>query len=193
MKDTWDKTITVDKKPIPKKRIREYYRRLWKKDPAFRNSLKKNGLFVRAIYNGKPTIVRKGVKVKDWDDVEGLIKDHAVEFHLPAKKFNCRSYVDIDMPPRYAKQRSKIAHSIVDKLKRRNINVKTVVNSPSGLHILSNTDKGKMKAALKDIATEDRRLAVAKSSRTKITLDVNEPNGAVPGSLSYKGKPYRKW
>jgi hypothetical protein len=97
------------------------------------------------------------------------------------------------MPSRYVPKKSQISHSIVNKLKRRKINVKTVVDSPSGLHILSNTSKGKMREALKEIAAEDKRLAVAKSSSTKITLDVNEPNGAVPGSLSYKGKPYRRW
>jgi hypothetical protein len=74
--DTWDKKIKVNKQNVPKKRVREYYRKLWNKDPSFRNNLKKNGLFVRAIYNGKPTVVRHGIKVKDWGDVEELIRDH---------------------------------------------------------------------------------------------------------------------
>lgn len=193
MDDTWDKTIRIGNKRVKKKDIRSYYKRLWERDPTFRKNLRKNGLFVRAVYNGRPTIVRKGIKVKDWDDVEDLIKNHTVEFHLPTKKYSYPSYIDIDMPPKYIPKKSQIARSIIGKLKRKNVNVALVVDSPSGVHIFSKTKKARLRKALEEIEADDKRFAVTKTSKNKIALDPAEPNAAVPGSLSCRGKPYRKW
>ena len=191
--DTWNKKIVIGGKKVPKWKIRDYYKRLWSRDPAFRAHLRKKGLFIRADYKGKPTIVRKGIRVKDWDDVEELIKDHAIEFHLPSKQYDYPSYVDVDMPPRFAKTRKQLGKSLVNRLKKKGVKVSLVTDSPSGVHIFSKTRKAKLKPALKEIAKEDKRFVVGKSSKTKIVLDCNEPNGAVPGSLSYRGKPYRTW
>jgi hypothetical protein len=193
MKDTWNKKVKVNNQAVPKKRVRDYYKRLWNKDPNFRENLRKKGLFIRAMYNGKPTIVRKGIKIQDWADLEKLIRDHAVEVHLPVKQYDYVSYIDVDMPPRYVKNRKQLGKSLVNRLKKKGVKVALVTDSPSGVHIFSNTKKAELKNALKEIASEDKRFAVTRSSKTKIALDPTEPNTAVPGSLSCKGKPYWKW
>jgi len=193
MEDTWKKKIVIGGKKVPKWKIRNYYKRLWSRDPAFRANLRKKGLFVRADYKGKPTIVRKGIRVRNWNDLEALVKDHAIELHLPAKQYDYPSYVDVDMPPRYAKTRKQLGKSLVNRLKKKGVKISLVTDSPSGIHIFSKTRKAKLKPALKEIAAEDKRFIVGKSSRTRIVLDENEPNCAVPSSLSYKGKPYKKW
>jgi hypothetical protein len=189
--DTWDKKITVGTKKVKKSKIRDYYHQLWNKDPRFRAHIKKKGLFVRAMYKGKPTIVRKGIKVKDWEDLESLIKDHAVEFH--ASKTEYPSYLDVDLPTNLISKRKSIARSLIRKLKKKKVNISMVTDSPSGFHIFSKTSKQKLNKALKDIEAKDKKILIGKSSSTKIVIDANQPNHAIPQSLSVRGKPYKKW
>jgi hypothetical protein len=191
--DTWNKRVRVNGKRVKKKAVRDYYKKLWNKDKGFRDNLRKRQLFIRADYDGKQTIVRNGVKIREWNDLETLIKNHSVEFHLPVSQYNYNSYVDIDMPPRYVPRKRAITKSLMGRLKRKGVNIALVVDSPSGAHIFSNTKRQKVKEVLKEIAAEDARFAVKKTSKTKIVLDPAEPNAAVPGSLSCRGRPYRKW
>lgn len=191
--NTWDKKVKVNKKMIPKRTVLAYYRKLWSESPTFRSLLKKNGSFIRATYDGKTIIKRRGVKFNNFEDLEEAVKEHAVEFHIPAKKTKYASYLDIDLPPRYQPNRKAISRSIINKLKNKRINVSLITDAPSGIHVFSNTSKSKLMKALHEIESEDSRLIVGKSSKTKIVMDPNEPNVAIPGSLSYKGSPYRKW
>jgi len=191
MKDTWNKKVKVNNQAVPKKRVRDYYKRLWNKDPSFRENLRKKGLFVRAMYNGKPTIVRKGIRVKNWEDLESLIRDHAVEFH--ASKTGYPSYLDVDLPVHLIPKRKSIARSLISKLKKKKVYISMVTDSPSGVHIFSKTPKQKLNKALKDIEAKDKQILIGKSSSTKIVIDSNQPNHAIPQSLSIRGKPYKKW
>ena len=193
VKSTWDKKVKVNNTMVPKKKVLAYYKRLWAESPGFRSMLRTKGAFIRATYDGKTVIKRKKIRFEEWKDVEAAVKEHAVEFHIPANKTKFASYVDVDMPPPYVPKKQPIARSLINKLRRRNINVSMVTDAPSGIHIFSKTPKHKLIKALKDIEANDKRILIGKSSRTKIVIDPNEPNVAIPGSLSYKGKPYRKW
>ena len=193
MVDTWNKKVKVNKQMVPKKKVLSYYRKLWNKSPGFRSLLKKKGAFIRATYDGKVIIKRRKIKFNNWDDVEEAIKEHSVEFHIPVNKLKYKSYIDIDMPKKYGSDKQRIARSIVSRLKKHKTNIAMVVDSPHGIHIFSNTSKQKLVKSLNEVASEDKRLMVGKSSSSKITLDPHEPNTAIPESLSYKGTPYRKW
>jgi hypothetical protein len=190
--DTWNKKVKVNKKMIPKKTVLAYYRKLWAESPGFRSLLKKKGAFIRATYDGKTVIKRRKIKFNNWGDVEEAIKEHAVEFHIPVNKLKYKSYVDIDMPKKYQPDKHRIARSIVNKLKKRKINISLVTDAPSGVHVFSKTNKSKLMKALNEVANEDKRLLIGKSSETKVIMDPNEPNAAIPGSLSYKGTPYKR-
>ena len=178
---------------VQKKSVLEYYRNLWNESPTFRTLLKKKGAFIRATYDGKVVIKRRGIKFNNIEDLENAVREHAVEFHIPAKETKYASYLDIDLPPRYQSNKKSVSRSLVDKLKKKNVNVSLVTDAPSGIHVFSKTPKQKLMKALHEIEAGDKRLLVGKSSKTKIVIDPNEPNVAIPGSLSYKGKPYRKW
>ena len=86
-----------------------------------------------------------------------------------------------------------ISRSIIKKLKTKRVNISLVTDAPSGIHVFSNTPKSKLMKALHEMETEDKRLIVGKSSKTKIVIDPNESNVAIPNSLSYKGIAYRTW
>jgi hypothetical protein len=191
--NTWDKNVRVNKKNIPKKRVLNYYRKLWRESRLFRDTLRKKGAFVRATYGNKTIIKRKGVKVNNIEDLEKLIKEHAVEFHVPTSKIKYRSYLDIDLPKRMEPKRKKLSRSIVNNLKECGINISLVTDSPSGAHVFSNTPKNDLINALKKISKENKNIHIGRSSKTKIVLDPYEPNVAIPGSLSCKGKPYMRW
>lgn len=191
--NTWDKKVKVNKKMIPKRNVLAYYRKLWNESPIFRSLLRKNGSFIRATYDGKTIIKRRGVRFYNFNDLEEAVKEHAVEFHIPTNKTKYASYLDIDVPPKFQPNRKKIAISIVNKLKNKHVNVSLVTDAPSGAHVFSTTPKAKLMKALHEIEAEDKRLIVGKSSKTKIVMDPNEPNVSIPGSLSHKGKPYRMW
>jgi hypothetical protein len=193
-KDTWEKTVKVNNKRIPKKKVLAYYRDLWRSSPMFRNYLRKKGAFIRATYNGKTVVKRRAIVFRNWADVERAVKEHAVEFHIPVKSLRFASYLDVDLPPPLVKDRKRISRSILKKLRTQNVNISMITDAPSGVHILSSTPKKKMVAAVKEIEARDpKRYKVGKSSPSKIVLDPNEPNVAVPGSLSYKGAPYKRW
>jgi hypothetical protein len=192
-KETWNKPIVVGNKEIEKKKVLDYYKKLWKKDKTFRDTLKKEGIFVRASYGKKGVIKRKGIKIKGINDLEKMIHEHAVEFILPVKKTGFNSFVDIDMPKKHIPKRRQIARSIIDKLKKRKIQINLVTDSPRGVHIFSKTDKKQVNTALKEIVEGDERMRVGKTSKTKIVLDPSESAVAIPNSLSIKGKPYKKW
>ena len=97
------------------------------------------------------------------------------------------------MPNKYVKNKRRISRGLLNKLKKKGIKIKLVTDAPSGSHIFCDSTKGKLKKALKEIANDDERFHVGKTSKSKIVLDPAEPNVAVPGSLSYKGEPYKRW
>ena len=191
--NTWDKKVKVDKKFVPKRYVLRYYKKLWRESPIFRNILKKKGSFIRATYGRKSVIRRKEVKISNIDDLEKVIKEHAVEFHVPTKKMKYKTYLDIDLPKSMVPNKRRIARSIIKKLKQNDVNVSLVTDAPSGAHVFSNTSKEKFVKALKEISEKDKKFHIGKSSKSKIVLDPYEPNVAVPGSLSSTGKPYKRW
>jgi hypothetical protein len=193
VKSTWDRKVRVNKKMVPKREVLAYYKKLWAESPEFRSMLRTKGAFIRASYDGKTVIKRHNVKLNNWNDVESIVREHGVEFHVLAKKTKFASYLDVDLPPRQIPNRMPIARSIIKKLKSKKVNVSLVTDAPSGVHIFSKTPKPKLIKALKEIEAKDKRIFVGKFSKTKIVVDPNEPNFAVPNSLSCKGKPYRVW
>ena len=192
VKSTWDEKVRVNKTLIPKWKVLAYYKRMWNENPGFRAMLLKKGVFIRADYNGK-SVIRRNVRFKGWNDVETAIRQHAIEFHVPFKSIKYASYLDVDLPPIYVPNKTPIAKSIINKLRKKKVNVSMVTDAPSGVHIFSKTPKSKLVKAIKEIEAEDKRILVGRSSKTKIVIDSNEPNVAIPGSLSYKGRSYRKW
>jgi len=191
--DTWKKKVKVNKKNIEKKKVKLYYKQLWK-NKSFRNLVTKDDVFVRASHNNKSIIKRKNVKIKNWQDLENQIERHAVEVHVPTKKTGMR-YIDVDIKGKDVKNKKRIGKSIINKLRKQKVNVSMVTDSPSGVHIFSKSPKSKVVTAVKKIESEDKKVRVSKSpkGRKTVALDVNEPNTAIPGSLSIKGKPYKKW
>jgi hypothetical protein len=193
--DTWNKKVKVNKKMIPKKKVFKYYKKLWKENPTFRNLLRKKGVFVRASYkNGKTAIKRKGIKIKNINDLERAIKEHSVEFIAPTKNID-KTVVDIDMPSKFIPRKRYISRKVVNELKKQKIPVSIVTDSPRGAHIFSSATKSQLKKALEKIVKKDKdkKFYVGKSSKKKIVLDPYEPNVAIPDSLSTKGKPYKRW
>jgi hypothetical protein len=192
--NTWDKKVRVNKKFVPKKKVLNYYRKLWRESPVFRNTLKKKGAFVRATYGNKTIIKRKGVKVNNIDDLEKLIKEHSVEFIVPTKNID-RTVIDIDVPPKFMPRKQYLSRKVVKELQIKKIPISIVTDSPRGAHIFSSAPKLRIKNALTEIAKDDsdNKFHVGKSSKTKIVLDPYEPNVAIPGSLSCNGKPYKRW
>ena len=186
-----EKKVKVNNKQIPKHEVLRYYRNLWKKNPAFRNTVKTKGVFIRASYKNKDVIKRHNIRINNLKDLERAVDQHAVEFIIPIKKTRYKNYVDIDMPRKHLKQKRSIAKSIVNKM-RKKTKVNMVVETPRGIHIYSNSDKKTIHKACKQIADEDKRMIVGKTSKNKIVLDPNESAVAIPGSLSTKGKPYRR-
>jgi len=189
--DTWKKEITVGNKKLQKKKVLQYYRNLWKKK-SFRDIVRKKGVFVRASY-GKPVIKRKNIKIDTFNDMRKIIHEHGVEIISPVKNIGYKSAVDVDMPKRYLKGRKKNAWTVIRRLKESRVDVAEVTDSPRGVHIFSRSKKSDMRQALERIAKEDSRFHVGRSSKQKIVLDAGESNMAIPGSLSIKGKPYKKW
>jgi hypothetical protein len=192
--NTWDKKVLVNNKKVPKKNVLRYYKKLWREKPSFRKNLKKRGAFVRATYGNKKIIKRKGVNVNNIKDLEKLIKEHSVEFIAPTKNID-KSVIDIDFPPRLLPKKRYLSRKVVNDLKRKNIPISIVTDSPRGAHIFSSAPKSQIRNALNEIAKNDsdNRFHVGKSSKTKIVLDPYEPNVAVPDSLSCNGKPYKRW
>jgi len=187
--DTWNKKVKVSNKNITKKSVRDYYKKLWKSDKTFRETIKKKGLFVRASFNGKPIIRRKHIKVDNWNDLEELIKNHAVEFHTKSSNVS-RSYIDVDIPKSKIGNKKSICSKIINALKKNNVKIKKVTDSPSGVHIFTTSNKKKLIGSLKEL--DNNKYHIGKTSKDKIILDPHEPNVAIPRSLSIKGKPYRK-
>lgn len=190
--NTLKKKVRVNKKQVTKQKVLDYYKKQWRKK-SFKDTVTKPGLFVKADYNGKTVVKRKGIKVNEFKDLEQLVVQHAIELVVPVKQTGHRSYVDVDMPKKYMKDRRSIGRSLLDKLRKKKIKVKTVTDSPSGIHIFTNSSKSDLKNALKDIEQKDSKFHVGKTSKSKIVLDPYEPFVAMPGSLSIKGKPYKKW
>ena len=192
--DTWDKKVKVNNKMVPKKKVLDYYRNLWKNDIRFRNTVKKNGIFVRASDGGKSVIRRKGIKIDNIEDLEKVIYEHGVEFIAPTKNVDI-NVIDIDMPSKYIPKKRQISHKIVQELKSQGVKVSVVTDSPRGAHVFSKSSKPQLRKALKMISDNDKakRFHVGKSSQDKIVLDPGEPNVAIPRSLSIKGKPYKIW
>lgn len=183
--------VKVNNKPTDKKSVLVHYRKLWK-SKKFRDTIKKKGLFVRASYNNKNIIKRNNIRIKDFKDIEKLVNEHSVELHTPAKNIS-RSYVDVDIPRKELKNKRRIGKQIIKKLKEKDIKITMVKDSPSGIHIHSKTPKNKLVKKLNEIEKEDKRFHIGKSSKKKITLDPYEPNTAVPGSLSTRGRRYKIW
>lgn len=192
--NTWDKKVKVDKKFVPKRKVLKYYKKLWRESPVFRNTLKNNGSFIRATYGNKSVIKRNNVKIKNIDDLEKVIKEHAVEFIAPTKNID-RYVIDIDMPSKYIPRKRYLSRKIVNDLKKQKIPISIVTDSPRGAHIFSSAPKSELKKALENIARNDKekRYHVGRSSEKKIVLDPYEPNVAIPDSLSCNGKPYKRW
>lgn len=192
--NTWDNEVVVNKKKVPKKNVLRYYKKLWRESPLFRRILKNKGAFVRATYGNKAVIKRKNVKINNVDDLEKIIKEHAVEFIAPTKNID-RSVVDIDMPSRFIPRKRYFSRKIVNALKKQKIPVSIVTDSPRGAHIFSSATKSELKKALDNIVQndKDKNFHIGKSSNKKIVLDPYEPNVAVPDSLSCTGKPYKRW
>jgi len=190
--DTWEKKVKVNNEKIPKKKVLDYYREMWK-NKSFRDVVTKKGIFVRANYGNKSIIRRKNIRIKSFEDLKKVVHEHGVEFISPVKNFGYDSILDIDMPKKHLKNRKGIVRSVVRKLRSKGITVAEVTDAPRGAHIFSNTKKKDMKKALRQIAKDDDTFHIGKSSSKKVVLDPDEPNIAVPGSLSIKGKPYKKW
>lgn len=190
--NTWDKKVVVNNKQIPKRNVLRYYKKLWRESPMFRKTLKNNGAFVRATYGNNAVIKRKGVKVNNIDDLERVIKEHAVEFIAPTKNID-KSVIDIDLPPHLLPRKRYYSRKVVNDLKKQNIPISIVTDSPRGAHIFSSAPTSQLKKALDAISKENKIFHVGRSSKQKIVLDPYEPNVAVPDSLSCKGKPYKRW
>jgi hypothetical protein len=192
--NTWDKKVTVNGKHIPKKQVLRYYKNLWKNNRRFRDTLKKNGIFVRASYGTKSVIRRKNISIGSYKDLEKVIHEHGVEFIAPTKNVD-KNVIDIDMPKKYLPKKRRISRSVVNALKKKGIKISLITDSPNGSHIFSKSTKPQIKKALSEIALEDKdkKFHVGKSSKHKIVLDPSEPNVAIPHSLSIKGKPYNPW
>jgi len=194
--DTWEKKIRLGNKFVKKKQILAYYKRLWKNSKLFRKLVTAKGVFVRAVYKNKPVIKRRKIKIKDFKDLEELIKDHAVEFHIPQKTLEQIAgmhAIDVDIDQKHLKLRNKLIKEMVSALKRNKIKPKFIVKSPSGFHIF--IDKRQKKAAKKALAeiVDNKNIRFAKSVRGGVAIDLNEPNIAIPGILSVKGgKRYEK-
>ena len=191
--NTWSKKVKVDNKMVSKRKVLDYYRKLWKEDKTFKDTVKKKGLFVRSSFGKKSVIRRKGIKINNITDLEKVVNEHAVELITPVKNTKANSLVDIDIPRSQLSNKKKISRSIVKRLKEKDIDVALVTDSPRGSHIFCRSKKPKLKKALKEIASEDKKLYVGKSSKDKVVLDAGEPAVALPNSLSIKGKPYKKW
>ena len=195
-KNTWDKKIKIGNKYVPKKRILRHYAKLWKNDPYFRRLVTTDGVFVRAVYNNRPVIKRRKIKIKSFEDLRELIKDHAVEFHIPQKKLKHEMAIDIDVPKRWQKngKRIEVLNACIDHLKKE-VRVKAIVKTPSGYHIhIDRIPKRKVKKLLKPVADRYAPLVTLgkEKNKRKIIIDVAEPNIAIPGSLSITGKVYKK-
>ena len=191
---TWDKKVMVNGRLVKKQIVREYYKNQWKKK-SFRNLIKKKGVFVRSYFNGKSIIQRKNIHINNWNDMEDAIKNHAVEFITPVQNINAGGIIDIDLPKRLAPKKKTLTRSVIRKLKSMGIKIKEVNDSPQGAHVFTASSKKETKKALQLIANEDKkhRFHIGKQSKSKIVLDADEPNIAVPGSLSIKGSKYKKW
>lgn len=192
--NTWDKKVKVNNKLVPKRKVLDYYKTLWKKNRRFRETLKKKGIFVRASYGKKSIIRRKNININSMKDLEKVVHEHGVEFIAPTKNVD-KNVVDIDMPKKYLSKRKPISRSVVKELKKRGVKISLVTDSPRGAHIFSKSSTSKLKKALKEIAQadSDKKFHVGKSSKKRIVLDPAEPNVAVPNSLSMRGKPYKQW
>jgi len=183
--------VKVNNRFTSKDKVKQHYKKQWRKK-NFREILKKEGVFTRNSFNGKSVIKRKGVKIKNWKDLEKQINQHAVEIIVPAKNIS-KSFVDIDIPKEKLKNKRSIIKDVVTHLKKQKIKVKSVTVSPNGGHIHTNNSKNILVSSLKNIEKQDKKFHVGKSSKKKIVLDPYEPNVAVPGSLSIKGKPYKEF
>jgi len=192
--NTWDKKVTVNGQNIPKRQVLNYYKKLWKNNRRFRETVKKKGIFVRASYGKKSVIRRKNISINSYKDLEKAIHEHGVEFIAPTKNVD-KNVVDIDMPKKYLPKKRIISRSVARELKKRGIKISLITESPNGSHIFSKSTKPQIKKALTEIALDDKdnKFHVGKSSKNKIVLDPYEPNVAIPYSLSIKGKPYKPW
>ena len=189
-KDTWEKIIRLGKKALKKKQILNYYAKLWKNDRLFRKLVTSEGVFVRAVYKNKPIIKRRKIRVKSFEDLKELIKNHAVEFHIPQKtlrKVAGLHAIDVDIDERKLKLRPKLMEEFVRKLRQHGIKPKIIVKTPSGFHIFINyTDRKKAKKALAELA-DNKNIKIAKSVKHGVAIDFSEPNIAIPNILSVKG------
>ena len=133
MISTWDKTLKLGKKKVTKKQILRHYARLWKNDPEFRRLVKRDGVFVRAVYGNRPVIKRRNIKVKSFEDLKELIKEHAVEFHIPQRKLDKEIAIDVDVPKKLKNNGKKnvVLDECLQNLKRET-QVKAVVKTPDG-------------------------------------------------------------
>lgn len=190
--ESWKKKVKVNNKKVSKKKVLDYYSTLWKRK-SFRDVLQKDGIFVRADYGSKSIIKRKNISIKKFKDLKKIIHEHGIELITPLKNTKYNSVVDIDMPKKYVDNKKHISQTVVDKLRDEGVKINMVTDAPRGAHIFSKSKKSKVKDALKKIAGSDDKFYVGKSSKKRIVLDPDEPNIAVPGSLSIKGKPYRIW
>ena len=169
-------------KTIPKVKVLKYYQRLWK-DPEFRKDITANGVFIRADYNGKGVIRRDIGKIKSFDDMKELIRQHAVEFIGFSRPF-----LDIDANgprPDWLVEPSRKA------LESAGLGVLKVVQTPRGYHILPEkiTTVQKLRSVAKGLGVKIGRTPPASSG--KPSIDVSRKFRAIPGSLSMRGPPYK--
>ena len=194
--DTWEKIIRLGKKRLKKKQILNYYAKLWKNDKLFRKLVTSEGVFVRAVYKNKPVIKRRKIKIESFEDLKELIKNHAVEFHIPQKtlqrKHNMFS-IDIDVPEKMWRSsvKTRLLHSLLGHLsKNKKIKVRQVVRTPRGYHLFVSGNKREVKKTLKPAVQDIPSAVFGKRKGNSIVIDLNEPNTAIPGSLSVHGGKY---
>ena len=196
-KDTWDKKIRIGDRYVTKRYILRHYAKLWKNDPEFRRLVKKKGVFVRAVYGNRPIIKRHNIRINNFEDIKELIKEHAVEFHIPQKKLKDETAIDIDVPKKLRSngKKTEVLRDCIKYLKR-GTKIKAVVRTPDGgYHIhVDKIPKRTMIKLLKPIAQEHAKFVDLgkRKKKDKINIDVAEPNIAIPGSMSVKGKTYKR-
>ena len=144
--NTWDKKVKVDNKMVSKQKVLDYYKKLWKNDKAFKDTVKKKGLFVRSSFGNKSVIRRKGIKIDNIKDLEKLIHERSVELIAPVKNTEANSLVDIDVPRSQLSNKKRISRSIVKQLKEKDIDITIVTDSPRGSHIFCRSKKPKLKS-----------------------------------------------
>jgi hypothetical protein len=185
--NTWNKKVKVGGKSVPKSQVRAYYKKMWK-NPNFRRNVTQKGVYIRADYNGHTVIRRKGIRIKNWNDMERLIKGHAVEFISPVNKMGYKTGIDVDIPKSKLRSKATVRKKVLHQLRKDKVNIRLVTDAPHGVHVFSNSSKSRIKSSLRKVG---RGYHVGRHAKNKIVLDPYEVAVAIPNSLSTRCKPYK--